>query len=37
MFLVPFDILAVFPCSPKPLGDPQYLGDICYENRIFVE
>ena len=23
-FLVPFDIFSMFPCSPKPLGDPKY-------------
>ena len=23
MIFIPFDILVMFPCSPKPLGDPQ--------------
>ena len=37
--LVPFDILPMFPCSPKPLGGPQdcnpQINRICFINLSF--
>ena len=34
--LVPLDILPMFPCSPKPLGDPQYVHQ-CYVVNNLIE